>query len=342
MFWLSFRQFRAQAVVAAAGLAALTVVVLVAGHQVWDAFHQAATSGGLNNFVMRYTQMSDWLNTLALIVPGLIGVFWGAPLLARELESGTFRLAWTQSVSRTRWTVCKLALLGVAGMAVAGLCSLLVTWWSSPVDFAAGTGPFAHFDVRGIVPIAYAACAFTVGAAAGALVRRTVAAMATALVVFTGLRIAVVEWVRPHLMSPPVLRTAFAITSPRRVQIGTHVPQGAWVVSDSVVNAGGQAVNGGVSGLLVNLSNAVAPNGSISLPGVGSCPNIRPSASQLDNGQSVAGLVARCVNQLHLTNVVTYQPANRYWPFQVYESLIFLAAAVAIGAFTVWWVRRLN
>ncbi len=52
--------------------------------------------------------------------------------------------------------------------------------------------------------------------------------------------------------------------------------------------------------------------------------------------------MARCVNQLHLSNVVTYQPANRYWPFQVYETLIFFAVAMAVGAFTVWWVRRLN
>ncbi len=166
--------------------------------------------------------------------------------------------------------------------------------------------------------------------------------MATALVVFAGLRIAFVEWVRPHLMSPVVARTAFTITTPRRVQIGANLPHGAWVVSESVVNPAGQSVNGGVIGLFENLSNAVSPTGSVTIPGVGSCPNLRPSASKLGNPGSFSGLVARCVNQLHLTNVVTYQPANRYWPFQIYESLIFLTLAAVVGAFTVWWVRRVN
>ena len=61
-------------------------------------------------------------------------MFWGAPLVARELETGTFRLAWTQSVTRTRWLAVKLALVGLASMAVAGLLSLILTWWSSPID----------------------------------------------------------------------------------------------------------------------------------------------------------------------------------------------------------------
>jgi hypothetical protein len=66
--------------------------------------------------------------------PALIGMFWGAPLVARELENNTFRLVWTQSVSRTRWLAYKLGLIGAASVAAAGLLSLMVTWWSSPFD----------------------------------------------------------------------------------------------------------------------------------------------------------------------------------------------------------------
>ncbi len=72
------------------------------------------------------------------VVPALIGIFWGAPLVARELETGTFRLAWNQSVTRTRWLAVKLGLIGLASMAAAGLFSLMVTWWSSPIDQANG------------------------------------------------------------------------------------------------------------------------------------------------------------------------------------------------------------
>ena len=133
--------------------------------------------------------------------------------------------------------------------------------------------------------------------------------------------------------------TAFTVTSPRRIQIGSHLPRGAWVVSSSIVNSAGHVVNGGVADLFNNLSTAVGPRG-VSLPGVGSCPNLTPSAAQPGNPNATSGLVARCVNQLHLSNVVIYQPASRYWPFQVYETLIFLAGAVAVSVFTIWWVRR--
>jgi hypothetical protein len=340
VFWLSFRQFRSQAIVASAALAALAVVVLVGGTQVLHAYHVAVGSGTLDDFVNRYQSTGEWLSGVVLVVPGLIGIFWGAPLVARELESGTFRLAWTQSISRTRWTLCKLGLLGLAGMAVAGLCSLLVTWWASPLDLAVGNGPFANFDVRGMVPVAYAAFAFALGVAAGAVIRHTVAAMAATLALFVAVRVAVTEWVRPHLMAPLTMHAPFTITSPRRIQVGGHLPHGAWVVSESIVNGAGHAVDGGVTGMFRNLS--MVTGSGVHIPGVGSCPNLTPSGSQLGDPTALSGLLARCVNQLHLTNVVVYQPANRYWPFQMYESLIFLALAVAAGAFTVWWVRRLD
>ena len=86
-----------------------------------------------------------------LVVPALIGMFWGAPLIARELETGTYRLAWTQGVTRKRWLAVKLGLVGLASMAVAGLLSLMVTWWSSPLD-RVNADPFTLFDQRGIVP----------------------------------------------------------------------------------------------------------------------------------------------------------------------------------------------
>lgn len=350
MLWLSIRQFRGQAFVAAAALGALAVVVVIVGHQLVDDFTanvSACTHAGncssstVNDFVDKWSLIGSWLNALVLVVPGLIGVFWGAPLLARELESGTFRLAWTQSISRTRWTLCKLVLFGLVGMAVAGLCSLLVTWWSSRLDFVVGSGPFAHYDTRGLVPIGYAAFAFALGVAAGVLIRRTVAAMGATVVAFAAVRVAFVEWVRPHLMAPLTLRTPFTITDPRRVQVGAHLPQGAWVMTESIVNRAGRAVGGGVSGFAVNPFTGVTPSG-VTIPGVGSCPNLKPTSAQLGNVQAAGGLVARCVNQLHLSNVVMYQPASRYWPFQTYETLIFLALAVAVGAFTVWRVQRLN
>ena len=41
-------------------------------------------------------------------LPALIGAFVGAPVLARELENGTIRYAWTQGIGRLHWTLAKL------------------------------------------------------------------------------------------------------------------------------------------------------------------------------------------------------------------------------------------
>jgi hypothetical protein len=341
MFWLSFRQFRTQAVVAAIALAGLAVVVVIVGSQVLADYYSAVRSGTTNGFIAQYQQMGQWLSALVLVVPGFIGIFWGAPLLARELESGTFRLAWTQSISRARWTLSKLGLLGLTGIAVAGLCSLLVTWWSSPLD-AIGAGPFTHFDTRGIVPMGYAVFAFALGVAAGAVTRRTVAAMGITLLSFVAVRLAFVEWVRPHLMTPLVSRQPFKIASSGTIDIGNHLREGSWVISQSMVNATGQKVGGGPAGGFLNIGSATLGPAGVSIRGVGTCSNIHASVAQVNNPHGVPDLVARCINQLHLTSVTTYQPANRYWPFQTYETLIFLALAAAIGAFTVWWVRRVN
>src|SRR6185437_5318866 len=117
--------------------------------------------------------LQNMLGPLLLIIPALLGIFWGAPLVAREMERGTFRLAWTQSVRRRRWLAIKLGVIGLASMAVTGVLSLMVTWWFSPIDrvnanrFVPGI-----FDERGIVAIGYAVFAFMLGVTAGLLITR--------------------------------------------------------------------------------------------------------------------------------------------------------------------------
>ena len=219
----AWRQFRTQAVVAFATLAALAILLAITGAQLE---HRYDTSGiasckppsncdALKSaFLLSYGKPPHLLGALLLVVPALLGIFWGAPLVARELEAGTYRLAWTQSVTRTRWFAVKVALIGLASIAVAGLLSLMVTWWSSPLDhlnmnrFTPGV-----FDERGIVPIGYAAFALALGLTAGTLIRRTVPAMAATLVTFVGARLAVTYWIRPHLMTPAHTSATFASAS---------------------------------------------------------------------------------------------------------------------------------
>jgi hypothetical protein len=48
----------------------------------------------------------------------------------------------------------------------------------------------------------------------------------------------------------------------------------------------------------------------------------------------------RWLAQHHYSALISYQPAARYWPFQLIEGGWLLALAVALGAATIWLVRR--
>ena len=194
MIRLAWRQFRTQAAVAFAALAALAIVLAITGAHLahlYDTSGIATCKAPSNCDALKSTFLShdkllhNLLGPLLLAVPALLGIFWGAPLVARELETGTYRLAWTQSVTRTRWLAVKVALIG--------LCQHRRRGTVQPHDHLVvePARPREHepvrpgvFDERGIVPIGYAAFAFALGLTAGALIRRTVPAMATTLVAF--------------------------------------------------------------------------------------------------------------------------------------------------------------
>ena len=212
MIAFSWRQFRTQAFIGGAGLIVLGVLLLVTGpnlvHVYDSAVAQCRASGAgpagcVNPAATDDGKLQVLALALVLLVPVLIGMFWGAPLVARELETGTFRLAWTQSVSRLRWLLVKLGLVGLASAVVGLLVSLMVTWWFSPIDdVTANRFSPASFGMHGFVPGGYALFAFALGATMGLLFRRTLPAMALTLVGFIAARVVVAEWIRPHFMSP--------------------------------------------------------------------------------------------------------------------------------------------
>jgi ABC-type transport system involved in multi-copper enzyme maturation permease subunit len=131
MIRMSLRQFRIQA------LAGAILVTLAAVYLVRLGADIRAVRD-ITQLPSRYGQTMLFLAAGFGLVPALIGAFWGAPLVARELENGTHRLAWNQSVPRRRWLAVKLTVLGLAAMAVAGTLSTLLTWATAPVDHATG------------------------------------------------------------------------------------------------------------------------------------------------------------------------------------------------------------
>jgi ABC-type transport system involved in multi-copper enzyme maturation permease subunit len=339
MIWFTWRQFRAQAVVAAAVLAVLAVVLLVTGLNLASAYNSA----GLNSCHLGCGSLaSQWLSTLRggsydqlfdagiavmYLAPALIGVFWGAPLIARELETGTYRLAWNQSVTRGRWTLVKVGVGGLASVTVAGLLSLMITWWASPIDSAgsyAGSGLVGNrmeplvFAVRGIAPLGYAAFAFTLGVTIGVLLRRTIPAMALTLLLFAAVQFLMPAFIRPHLLPPDRASAPLNANTTAELDINQNnqmtvlgnvsIP-GAWLLSNTTVTPSGRVFTG---------------------PATAACTS--PNAP-----------VSACTKWLaaqHLRQMVTYQPASRFWPLQWTETAIYLVASAGLGGICVWRIRR--
>jgi ABC-type transport system involved in multi-copper enzyme maturation permease subunit len=344
MLWLTWRQFRTQAVIAVGTLAVFAVLLAVTGPQLSSLYATSGIAGChgdgcgqlANNFLRLVgagiDPVVDVLGIVGIaLAPAVIGIFWGAPLIAREFETGTFRMTWVQSVTRTRWLAVKLALPGLVAMAVAEVLSLMQSWWAAPISHAArlatnsnfplGMGPFSllAFDAHGITPLGYAAFAFTLGAATGVLLRRTVPAMAVTLAVFAVVQVAVPLGIRPHVFPPDHttatlgsfnnLNTAMSPTT-----FGftvEHLPSqpGAWILSSGAVNAAGQPVS--------------------TIPAA--CRQAALTGSE--------GWLS-CMTSQGIRVAVTYQPASRYWPLQLTETATYLALALALAASCFWRLGR--
>ena len=150
-------------------------------------------------FTARFGSLMDllpWLN----LVPGVIGVALAAPLLL-ELESGTYRLAWTQSVTRRRWLAVKLGMTMLAAVLAAVAVTVLVTWWRTPLDELFGRMENV-FDFEGTVGIGYVLFALGLPLAIGAVWRRTVPALIAGFAGYTVARIFVQNWLRERYESP--------------------------------------------------------------------------------------------------------------------------------------------
>jgi len=344
MIRFTWLQFRPQAIVALTALFAFAIVLVVTGPHLAGLYASSgitACHGGTcatvaGGFLSRLAITSPYPIVyelgigLILAVPAIIGIFWGAPLIARELENRTFALAWTQSITRTRWLVVKLVLIGLAAMAVTEALSLSYAWWANPISKAIGLqGPYpvasefggnrlslVIFASHGITPLGYAAFGFVLGTATGAFIRRAVPAMAVTLAIFAAAQVAMPLWVRPHLIPPDrtVVSGPSLVTS-AGVNLGnltaTIVPgqPGAWITSSGAIASGGQRVS--------TVPAACVPP---------------PPAKPPDPG--------RCLGSRGIREAITYQPASRYWPLQWIETGIFLALSLALAGVCFWRLGR--
>jgi hypothetical protein len=322
MAWVTWRQHR----IALAGVAALLGVpalyLWLAGlqiHRDWTAAVAChpASSGACGALVGYY--IHDWhpaqiISIVLQAAPALIGAFVGAPVLAREMETGTFRYAWTQGFGRWRWTLAKLAPLAVVVAAAAGAFSILLSWYYQP--FLAGNPGFGGapvpldatvFDLRGVAFAAWTLVAFAIGALAGMLIRRVVPAIVATLAAYLTLTLATALYLREHYMTPLLVKNA-------------DPPGSAWVLSQWWTKGGKPVSQDALSQVL------------------------QQGAPQLSGGKGGIPQDDSTVNQYlaqhGYTLWTTYQPGSRFWPFQWIEGgWLFVLSALLIAA-AVWLVRR--
>jgi ABC-type transport system involved in multi-copper enzyme maturation permease subunit len=334
MIRLSLLQFRVQAIIAAAVMAAFAILLAATGPRLASLYAASGISGcqpaNCGHLADNFLQNAEgpyglvYLLGIAIIMlaPAVIGLFWGAPLIARELESGTSALAWSQSITRTRWLAVKLTVGGVAAIALTEGLSLMQAWWAAPIGRAVGHGGGGNslamsqfnalvFVTHGITPLGYAAFGFVLGVTVGALIRRTLPAMAVTLAIFAVVQIAMPLWIRPSLF--PAHHTAVAIgrdisfnndsQGNFRLTTGSLPGQpGAWILSSGAVNAAGNPVG------------------------------TAPAACQQAVRSSVPSALD-CLTSHGIRIAVTYQPASRYWPYQWSETGIYLAVSLALAGY---------
>jgi hypothetical protein len=197
MIWVTWRQHRTQAIVCLGVFCVLTIFAIAAGAGMRSAFDAdglgacLARSGGsgcpavITSFVHRFNGPAAITETLPLfLIPGLVGVVVGAPLLGRELEQGTWQLAWSQTVPRTRWLVTKLALV-IAGLVVFGAAiAAVMSWYHAPLDRVSTRLQPPPFNYEGVLLPCSLLCAFGLGVLAGLLLRNTIAGMVVAYIVW--------------------------------------------------------------------------------------------------------------------------------------------------------------
>ncbi|TCC40085.1 ABC transporter permease [Kribbella capetownensis] len=343
MIWLTWRQFRVQFLVVASVLAAAAVVLAVTGPGLLDDYHRLADDFIANlGFERLNPVLYNAGQVLLYAVPPVIGAFWGAPLIARELETGTHRLVWSQSVSRWRWLATKVGFTGLAAIGITALLSLAVTWWSDPIDDAINAGQQSNsylprmfppvFGARGLVPIGYAAFAFALGVAIGLVVRRTVVALAITLAAVILVQVLTPTLIRPHLMAPTETYLTVSLDNIRGFMLtGDGNPPtvkqievasgsvGAWKLSDRTVDKAGNTVG--------------------TLPSwVIGCEPGPPNQTAAERPEAAA-CFQRMADEGYRQHI-KYFDADRFWALQWREFGLFLLLALGLTGFSFWRIRR--
>lgn len=339
MIWTTWRQHRAEAAVGAVIFGALIAAMLVVGSIARDrarALGLPSCTPAAGDCGAALGRLHDDFHSIPpfvgalIIVPLVAGMFWAAPLVSREYEAGTHRLAWTQSVSPLRWITTKIALIFAAVAATALVLGLLATWTLDPLTPAFG-GRYnsTWYDTQGAVPVACMLFALAVGVAASALLRRTIPAMAVTLLVYAAARIPI-HWIRwrfaslnSRTLTIPLSSLLSSVTGSPYDLANAAVPAEASLHGITLTGPSGQSIgtNQGNFSLLQQY-----------------CPNLQANPTR-DGVLDPAACASR-VQDVSLYATVRYQPASHFWIIQTIESAIFVGLTALLVTAAILAVNR--
>ncbi|MEW2114909.1 ABC transporter [Streptomyces sp. NPDC005474] len=242
MTWLVWRQHRAGfwAILAATALS-VAWMVYQRGQLVDFLAGYGYPGKDLSEAEGAFQQYDDAFRSVAFglqVIPILLGVFLGAPLLAGDLENGTAKLVAAQSMSRTRWLATKLALTGLVVLVSTVALSAVFGWWWNPVKSEVTVMDWTSSDAfNNTGPVLFALTILSVfgGVAIGVVLRRTLMAM----VVTFGFT-AVVQLVWGHFLLS--LGNVITVTTNKGVSSENafpSLPKGVYQIDESYLTGAG-------------------------------------------------------------------------------------------------------
>ncbi|MFE7763144.1 ABC transporter [Streptomyces sp. NPDC057438] len=237
------------------------------------------------------------------LLPVLIGVFLGGPLLAGDLESGTAKLVNAQSASRVRWLATKLGMSALVVVVCTTAVSAAFTWWWSPVrssSYALTWADPAGFDNSGPVPVALTLLTVVGGVAIGMLLRRTLLSMVVTLGFAVALQV-VWSYFRMSLGNVITVTTHNGVGN----DSAPNMPEGAHQLDEFYLTASGDLI------------------------GWGSC------AEQTEKARDA------CLDKAQVVGwSVDYIPISQMSSMQWLGASILLALTAGIAAFVILWGRK--
>ncbi|MFI6151474.1 hypothetical protein ACIBCA_02120 [Kitasatospora sp. NPDC051170] len=341
--WLSARQERTALLVGGAVLLAVCVWLLVLGGMISHYVHanhlencnavyfppECTNRSGdltvkLDPMWQPAVEATGWL---LLALPPALGLFLGAPLLAREFETGTYRLAWTQSVSRRRWLAARLGVPLAATLAGSTVLAVVSTWWVDVIEGRFAVPGYYHWftwlsrTTSGPAVVGFSLLGVALGAAVGLVVRRVVASMAVTAALMLGLRLAV-DGLR-YLLTP-----AREALGPARIALENDAPA-------TMMYGNGRL------GTSTPLEADILDNGLISSDGH-RIPLPSDFTTTLPDGRILCRDAVCHAHPDVVQAYTTYQPRSTHWPMLWTEAGLALLLTALLVGFCFLWLRRVR